>query len=62
MSCCVLFGGAGFIGTHLARHFLRAGRFDRVHLADIRPTVLDGMDGVTFSHRRPPGDPRGPDR
>jgi len=56
MSQVVLFGGAGFIGTHLARHFLATGRFQRVHIADIRPSVLEGLPGVSLSHtdvRRP---------
>ena len=39
MAACVIFGGAGFIGTHLAQHLVSSGRFDRVHLADIRPAA-----------------------
>jgi nucleoside-diphosphate-sugar epimerase len=49
MSCCVLFGGAGFVGTHLARHFLKTGRFSQVHIADICPTDLEGLPGITSS-------------
>jgi nucleoside-diphosphate-sugar epimerase len=49
MSTCVIFGGAGFVGTHLARHFLKTGRFSHVHLADIRPSVLAGERGITTS-------------
>ncbi len=49
MSCCVIFGGAGFIGTHLAKHFLKTGRFTHVHLADIRPSPLEGQPGITCS-------------
>lgn len=49
MRRCVIFGGAGFIGTHLARHFLATCRFDRVHIADLRPTVLDGLPGISYS-------------
>jgi len=37
MTACVIFGGAGFIGSHLARHLLATRQFDHVHLADIRP-------------------------
>jgi len=44
-----MFGGAGFIGTHLARHFLATGRFRRVHIADIRPTSLTDLPGVSYS-------------
>lgn len=36
MATCVIFGGAGYIGTHLARHLVATGQFDLVHLADIR--------------------------
>ena len=46
---CVIFGGAGYIGTHLAKRFLETGRFDRVHLADIRPSPLEGQPGVSYS-------------
>jgi len=49
MKRCVIFGGAGFIGTHLTRHFLATGRFQHVHVADIRPTVLEGVPGVSYS-------------
>lgn len=49
MSCCVIFGGAGFIGTHLAQHFLNTKRFDRVHLADIAPSPLSAISGITCS-------------
>lgn len=46
MRSCVIFGGAGFIGTHLARHLLASGRFERVHIADIRPSPLAGQAGI----------------
>lgn len=49
MSSCVIFGGAGFVGTHLARHFLKTGRFSHCHLADIRPSALEGEKGITTS-------------
>jgi nucleoside-diphosphate-sugar epimerase len=39
MAACVIFGGAGFIGSHLARHLLTTRQFDRVHLADIRQSA-----------------------
>jgi len=56
MKSCVIFGGAGFVGNHLARHFLDTGRFTHVHLADIRPNALKGTSGITVSDtdvRRP---------
>src|SRR5688500_2269040 len=37
---CVLFGGSGFIGTHLAA-FLARHRCEQVYLADIRPPTSD---------------------
>jgi nucleoside-diphosphate-sugar epimerase len=49
MKSCVIFGGAGFVGTHLANHFLRTGRFDHIHIADIRPSSLAGTAGVSTS-------------
>ena len=49
MKSCVIFGGSGFVGTHLAQHFLRTGRFAQVHIADIRPSELEGVPGITFS-------------
>jgi len=45
----VIFGGAGFIGTHLARYFLRTGRFTHCHLADIRECALEGEKGISTS-------------
>ncbi len=49
MNCCVILGGAGFIGTHLAKHFLKTRRFTHIHIADIRPSSLEGMPGITTS-------------
>ena len=46
---CLIFGGAGFVGTHLARHFLETGRFDHVHIADIKPSSLGSEKGITTS-------------
>lgn len=45
----MIFGGAGYIGTHLASHMLSTGRFDRVHLADIRDPA-DLPTGVSASN------------
>lgn len=49
MSTCVIFGGAGFVGTYLTRHLLKTGRFTHVHLADIRPSRIAGQEGITTS-------------
>jgi nucleoside-diphosphate-sugar epimerase len=49
MSTCLIFGGAGYIGTFLTRRVLENGRFDHVHIADIRPSPLAGERRVTFS-------------
>ncbi len=38
----VLFGGGGFIGTHLAAHLLSIGTTDRVFLADLQPARIKG--------------------
>jgi nucleoside-diphosphate-sugar epimerase len=50
MTSCLIFGGSGYIGTHLAEHFLKTGRFAKVHIADIRPTPLDGKEGISYSN------------
>ncbi len=34
---CVIFGGTGCIGTHLALHLMAQPGFERIQLADIRP-------------------------
>ncbi len=34
---CVIFGGTGCIGTHLAKHLLQQTQMERIYLADIRP-------------------------
>ena len=49
MRSCVIFGGAGFIGTHLARHLLASARFERIYIADIRPSPLSGQAGIVAS-------------
>lgn len=34
---CVIFGGTGCIGTHIAKHLLEHTQIERIYLADIRP-------------------------
>ena len=34
---CVIFGGTGCIGTHIAKHLLEHTQVERIYLADIRP-------------------------
>lgn len=41
MNICVIFGGSGYIGTNLARHFLETKRFDAIYIADIRETNIN---------------------
>jgi nucleoside-diphosphate-sugar epimerase len=55
MSTCVIFGGAGYIGTHLAAHLLSTGQFDRVHLADInRPvSIIENVSASNTDVRQP---------
>lgn len=50
MKSCVIFGGSGFVGTHLARHLLETKRFDQVHLADIRSSSLADNNGISVSN------------
>lgn len=49
MSTCTIFGGAGFIGTHLAQRLLASRLFTGVHIADTRSSPLIGQHGVTTS-------------
>jgi nucleoside-diphosphate-sugar epimerase len=50
MKRIVIFGGSGYIGTFVARHWLQSGKADEVILADIRPSPLDGQPGIKFVH------------
>ena len=34
---CVIFGGTGCIGTHIAKHLLEYTQMECIYLADIRP-------------------------
>ena len=49
MAACVIFGGAGYIGTHLTKYLLSTQQFDYVHLADIREPDWQ-MENVTSSN------------
>lgn len=42
----VIFGGAGYIGTHLTQHLLRNHLVDEVVIADIQPSSLKDEKGV----------------
>lgn len=51
MKTAVIFGGTGFIGSHLAKHIIAEKLYDRVLLADIKPIRSDfnfDNDGVEF--------------
>lgn len=48
MATCVIFGGTGYIGMHVAQHLLATGRFGQVHLADINPSPRQ-LDNVSTS-------------
>ncbi|MEO6964408.1 MAG: NAD(P)-dependent oxidoreductase [Acidobacteriaceae bacterium] len=39
---CVIFGGTGCIGTHVAKHLLEYTQVERIYLADIRPIRNEG--------------------
>ncbi len=49
MGCCILFGGAGYIGTYLAEFLLQQQFFDLVHIADVRESRLKGQTGISTS-------------
>lgn len=54
LGCCVIFGGCGFIGSHLANELLKQRIADRIYLADIAPPRPDFPflrdERVTFVH------------
>lgn len=62
----VIFGGTGFIGTHLAQHFLREGRVRRIVLVDLEgprnepwtTALQDGLKNGRVEYAR--GDVREP--
>jgi nucleoside-diphosphate-sugar epimerase len=46
----VIFGGHGFIGSHLARHLASTGRYSRIVSADIAPAPRFRSEGVEYVH------------
>jgi nucleoside-diphosphate-sugar epimerase len=46
----VIFGGHGFIGSHLARHLASTGRHSRIVSADIAPAPRFRSEGVEYIH------------
>jgi GlcNAc-P-P-Und epimerase len=46
MSSCIIFGGAGFVGTHLSTFFLEKKLFSTIYIADIKKSSLEGVEGV----------------
>ena len=46
----VIFGGAGYIGTHLAKHFIEDSKDHRVVIADIQPSELANHPQVSALH------------
>lgn len=48
MSVAVIFGGAGFVGTHVAKHLVESGRYREVVSADIRPPRMGAVSGVRY--------------
>ncbi len=55
LKTAVLFGGAGFIGTHLAKALARTGEFSRIICADLKaPAVaVEGVEYVKCDVREP---------
>lgn len=49
MSICVIFGGSGFVGTHLAQFFLKYKKFDHIHIADIKESPLRNLENISTS-------------
>jgi len=51
----IVFGGAGFIGSHLCAHLRDTARFERIVVADLAPPEqpIDGVDYREIDVRRP---------
>lgn len=45
MRSCVIFGGTGCIGTHVAKHLLEDPQIEKIYLADLRPPLEEGHLG-----------------
>ena len=48
MKTCVIFGGAGYVGYNWSRRLAAKKQFDRIILADVRPTKLALAAGCEF--------------
>jgi GlcNAc-P-P-Und epimerase len=46
MSSCIIFGGAGYIGTKLIERFVQTKRFSKIYIADIKPSPLNEKNVV----------------
>jgi nucleoside-diphosphate-sugar epimerase len=51
MKNAVIFGGSGFIGTHLTQHFLQSGVAGNIYIADIKGLRNESYTGV-LQHAR----------
>lgn len=50
MKRCIIFGGNGYIGTMLSRHFSATRCFDEITLADIKPPSLPLPERTHYLH------------
>ncbi|MBI1910218.1 MAG: NAD(P)-dependent oxidoreductase [Deltaproteobacteria bacterium] len=48
MASCLIIGGSGYIGTHLAKHLLSHNKFSHIYIADLKPSSLQGNPSITF--------------
>ena len=48
MQRCIIFGGSGYIGTMLARHFAAAGQFEEIVMADTKPPAAPLPERTRF--------------
>lgn len=48
MTACIIFGGAGYIGTKLAEYILENNIFHTAYIADIKESPLRTTEGVIF--------------
>ncbi|MFM7857031.1 MAG: NAD-dependent epimerase/dehydratase family protein, partial [Flammeovirgaceae bacterium] len=48
MKQCIVFGGSGYIGTQLIRHFLERNTFEKILIGDIKESPITNNERVLY--------------